>query len=45
MARFRLEGGLHNHSKFLLIRHDLIVDFDLFMSRLKVKIRREDCVL
>lgn len=27
------------HSEFLLIRHDLIVDFDLFMSRLKVKIR------
>jgi hypothetical protein len=33
------------HSEFLLIRHDLIVDFNLFMSHLKFKIRREDHAL
>jgi hypothetical protein len=33
------------HGEFSLVRHDLILDFDLFTSRFKGTMRREDCAL
>jgi hypothetical protein len=33
------------HGEFSLVRHDLILDFDLFTSRFKGTMRREDCTL